>query len=94
VLPSLVALLVPFIMYWLSRRSKKSRLSVIGISVTNQDSAQDEPDEQQSRILSVGRIIIRNKGKFTALSVQAYIEKIIFDDKEGVVILNKIKKFI
>jgi len=74
-----VALIIPWIIDWLSNRPKKSHLIVKGTSVINQDNAVDEYEQNMGRLLNVGRISIKNNGKFIAKSVEAFIEMIFFD---------------
>lgn len=81
---TVVALFMPLTVLWLSNRTKKSKLVVIGSSVINQDPASEEADKVRPRLMNVGRVIIRNDGKYKASLVEAYIEKIIFDNEERV----------
>ena len=52
-----------------------------GVSVVNQDNAETADEKHMRHLLNVGRIIIHNAGSHKASSVEAYIEKIIFDGK-------------
>ncbi|HUY62576.1 MAG TPA: hypothetical protein VMV50_02180 [Candidatus Paceibacterota bacterium] len=74
----LVALATPWIVNWLTNRQKRSRLVFEGTSVIGQD---DNPDTEEDlvRLLSVGRLIIKNEGKYIAKSVEAYIDRIKYD---------------
>ncbi len=71
-----VALVSPWIVNWLNNKPKRSQLSVEETSVINQSN--DESSYGASPF-NVGRIIIKNKGKYKARLVEAYIEKIIFN---------------
>lgn len=79
---AIVALFIPFVVILINNLPKKSNLKVIGTSVINQDTAENEIEENSRRILNVGRLIIKNKGKFKAAAVEVSIEKIIFEEKE------------
>jgi len=79
---TIVALFVAFFTIWWSNKPKKSNLKVEGVSIVNQDPAQEEDEKNLSRLLNVGRIVIKNLGKYKAQSVEAYIEKINFQGKE------------
>lgn len=75
-----VALFVPFIVHWLDRRPKNSKLMIKAISIINQD--QDVDNQNMRKLLHVARIVIKNEGKFTARLVEPYIDKIINDNEE------------
>lgn len=79
---TLVALFVPLYILWFTNQPKKSKINVKGVSIVNQDPASDEAEKQTRRLLNVGRIILKNEGKYIASSVEAYIEKIIFMGQE------------
>lgn len=82
VIAIIVAFSTPFILHRLSNKPKKSRLEFCGKSVVNQDTASNEEESNMNRLLHVGRIIIKNTGRFKASAVEAYIEKIFSDDEE------------
>jgi hypothetical protein len=73
----IVALSIPFLVEYLRRIPNKSNLIISDIIVINQD---NNPDEQHKpKLLDIARLAIRNEGRFKALSVEAYIEKICED---------------
>lgn len=76
------AVIVALGVNWWNNKPKKSNLIVKGISIVNQDNAETEEEKNSPRLLSVGRIIIHNNGKYKASSVEACIEKIYFEGKE------------
>lgn len=64
----IAALVVPFLQYCLLNRIKKSKLTIEKSYICNQDN-----DENA---YYMGRLIIKNGGKFIAKSVEPYIENI------------------
>ncbi len=74
---TLTALFVPLIIIWLSNKPKKSLLVPKGLSIVNQDRADDDSEKNQRRLLNVGRLILENKGKYKAKSVEVYLEQIV-----------------
>lgn len=73
-----VAVLSPVYIDYLNRRPKKSNLLLHDVMVRNQD---NDPTVYEPKVLDIGRLVITNMGKFSAKSVQAYIERI-SDDGE------------
>ena len=76
---TIVAIFLPLFVIWLSNRPKRSRVVIEGVSVLNQDPANDEFQKNLTRLTDVGRVIIKNHGKYKASSVEAYIENIIYE---------------
>ena len=76
----IIALFTPWIVNWLNNRPKKSKLVFKDTSVVSQDNNPDS-EEELVRLLKVGRLIIKNEGEFIAKSVEAYIDRIKFDDE-------------
>lgn len=74
----LVALVTPWIVNWLAAKPKKSKLIFKKTTVVNQDRNPDT-NEDLVRLLNVGRVAIKNEGKYIARSVEAYIDRINFD---------------
>ena len=74
---TIVALFMPLLVIWLNNRPKKSNLVFKDTSIVHQDSL---PEEKHIRkLLDVGRLIITNKGRFKATTVEAYIDQITSD---------------
>lgn len=71
-----VALGIPFLVEYLRRRPYKSNLVVKDVIVINQD---NDPENYEPKVLDVARIAIKNTARFKAKSVEAYIEKIVWD---------------
>lgn len=69
------AVIVALFTIWLNSLPKKSKLMFRGVSIINQDSNPENFDNR--KLLDVGRLIIKNTGKYEAKSVEAYIEKVI-----------------
>lgn len=76
----IVALFTPWIVNYLNNLPKKSRLIFKDTSVVNQDSNPDT-EEDLVRLLNVGRLIIKNEGKYIAKSVEAYVDRIKYDNE-------------
>lgn len=76
----IVALFIPWIASWLNNRPKKSKLVFKGTSIVNQDNNPDTKEEL-ARLLNVGRLIIKNEGKYIAKCVEANLDQIGFDDE-------------
>lgn len=74
----IVALITPWIVNWLANKPKRSRLIFKGTSIVNQDQ-NPEAEDSMTRLLNVGRVIIKNEGGYVAKSVEAYIDRIKFD---------------
>lgn len=74
----IVALVTPWIVNWLSSKPKRSKLIFKDTSVVGQDSNPDA-EEELVRLLNVGRLILKNEGRYIAKSVEAYIDRIKFD---------------
>ncbi|MDR3571375.1 MAG: hypothetical protein P4L81_04220 [Candidatus Pacebacteria bacterium] len=72
-----IGILSPPLSEWWRRRPEKSDLVVQGVTVTPHRDPSEVDDSESMAILHVGRVIIENKGAFTARSVEAYIESII-----------------
>jgi len=81
----LIALLVGIISPWLSehfrRRPRKSELIAVCPDIKRQHNNEDEDTGVTRKLLHVGRIIIENQGKYTANSVEAYLD--IVEDADG-----------
>lgn len=71
-----IALVIPFLVEYLRRRPYRSNLVVKDVIVINQD---NDPDTYEPKLLDVARIAIKNIARFKAESVEAYIEKIVWD---------------
>ena len=76
VLALVLGILSPPLSEWWRRRPQKSKIVVEGAIVTNQGDAEAIGDSEPMALLDVGRVIIKNSGKFKAKAVEAYIEKI------------------
>lgn len=76
----IAAVITPWIVNWLNNRPKNSNLVWKNVSVIHQDS--DPDNSHMAKLYDVGRIVLKNNGKFIAKSVEAYIEKIIWDEEE------------
>lgn len=74
----IIALFTPWIVNWLTNRPRESKLFFKDTSVVSQDNNPDA-EEDFARLLKVGRLIIKNEGKYIAKSVEAYIDRIKFD---------------
>ncbi|KKQ34862.1 MAG: hypothetical protein US50_C0034G0003 [Candidatus Nomurabacteria bacterium GW2011_GWB1_37_5] len=75
----IVALFTPWVVNWLNKRQEKSNLVFEDISIVHQDSKPEE--DNMRKLLDVGRLIITNKGKFKAKTVEAYMDKIISNNE-------------
>lgn len=76
----IVALFTPWIVNWLNGRPRKSKLVFKNTSVVNQDLNPDT-DEDLVRLLNVGRLIIKNEGKYIAKSAEVYVDRIKWDNE-------------
>lgn len=76
------ALFTPWVVNHLNNRPKNSKLIFVKSSVISQDPAIEEDDKNLSRIMNVGRVVVKNEGKNKAVAVEVFIEKIIFDGEE------------
>lgn len=76
----IIALFTPWVVNWLNNRPKESKLVFKNTSVVSQDNNPDSKEESV-RLLKVGRLVIKNEGKFTAKSVEAYIDRVKSDDE-------------
>ncbi len=75
-----IALATPWIVNWLNNKPKNSKLKVLGVSVVDQANETHDPDYQVDH--HVGRLIIKNGGKFIAKSTEAFLEEIVFEGEE------------
>lgn len=72
-----IGIFSPPLTEWWRRRPEKSNLVIEGAVVTNQGDAASIEEPTIMALLDVGRIIIRNGGRFKAKAVEAYIETIV-----------------
>lgn len=76
----IVAFVVPWVANCLNNRPRKSKLKVTGKSVVDQANESYDPDIVDTHL--VGRLVIQNKGRYIARSVEASLEKIICEGED------------
>lgn len=74
-----IALATPWIVNWLNNRPKNSKIRVLNVSIVDQANEAYDDDQMNHH---VGRLVIKNEGKFIAKSIEASLEKIVFDEQE------------
>lgn len=79
----IVALVTPWIVNSLNERPRKSRLIFRQSIFTSQDAIKPwDEDTDPDRLLGLGRLIFTNEGRYIAKSVEACIDRIVFEGKE------------
>jgi len=71
-----VALATPWIINWLTNRPKKSKLVFVQTNVIDQSPDPNIFDFLDGTPLNIGRLVIRNDGRYIAENVEAYIDRI------------------
>lgn len=77
----MTAILIPWCIEIYRNKPKKSKLVFEKFIITPNANFSDE-HYQSEQILNVGRLAIKNCGKYKAKSVEAYIDRIVLDDGE------------
>lgn len=77
----LVGIFSPWASEWFRRRPRKSGLTAVCPDIKKQYNDDDEDTGAIRKLLHVGRIVIENQGKYTANSVEAYLDTV--EDADG-----------
>ncbi len=77
-----VALITPWIVNWLSNKPKLSKIKAIGTRVVDQTNYDHDETLREAYTLHVGRLVLKNEGEYTARSVEAYLERIVYEGEE------------